>query len=167
MIRIEKDDIVKLSLMIIFASVLSILASTIAMNMMYDNAIINQNTKSSYEKFMNKNLDDKQSIYYSKICSGMVDEVGCVMTETKQIYNYVNRTGIAIRTPSQYSLKGGDCQDSAIFYATIFKNMNYTINFRFPIPTHVSITIVKKMDDNITQYCDIEGNSATCYEVLS
>jgi hypothetical protein len=126
--------------------------------------------KEEYTKTMNKNLKDKYSTYYADLCDKLLlDDVNCVMTATTPIYHYTeDQERKTIRTPSQYALFGGNCRDSAIFYATIFKNMNYTIEFRFPVPHHVALTISKKMDDNLNlyRYCDIEGNQATCYGVM-
>jgi hypothetical protein len=88
------------------------------------------------------------------------------MTATSLIYHYTkDQERTEIRTPSQYALLGGNCKDSAVFYATIFKNMNYTIEFRFPIPQHTSLTISKQESNNTYKYCDIEGNKAKCYWV--
>jgi hypothetical protein len=134
---------------------------------LYRPYIIEHNKQKEYEGMIKKNLDDRQATYYSNLCSGMIDDVDCVMSATSPIYNYVkdeNRS--KIRTPSQYALFGGNCRDSAVFYATIFKKLNYTIKFEFPIPKHINLIISKKVDENIYRYCVIEGNTAECYKVI-
>lgn len=138
------------------------------LNWIYLPYIKDYNTDRQYKKVIDKNIDDEYTEYYSNLCKGREQEIDCVMTSTKTIYKYTrdqNRT--TIRTPSQYTKMGGNCKDSAIFYATIFKRMNYTIDFQFPIPNHVIIIISKQLTNNIYKYCNIEGNTATCYEVTT
>ena len=135
---------------------------------LYRDYIYQDKTKNELNKFIEKNLNDKYTLFYTNLCKDLTpNDVNCVMTITSPIYHYTkdqNRT--TLRTPSQYALLGGNCKDSAILYATIFKKLNYTINFEFPIPSHIALIISKKIDNHTYKYCDIEGNQATCYEVI-
>lgn len=134
----------------------------------YKPYIIEDGKQKEYYHATQKNLNDKYIQFYSDLCKSSEDEVSCVMTSTNPIYHYTkdeNRS--KIRTPSQYYLFGGNCRDSAVFYATIFKKLNYTIKFEFPIPKHINLIISKKVDENIYRYCLIEGNTANCYKVIT
>jgi hypothetical protein len=130
--------------------------------------IMDKNTQEIFEKATKKYVDDKYTKLYSELCKqSEPDEVNCVMTATSTIYHYTkDQNRSKIRSPSEYAKMGGNCKDSAIFYATIFKRMNYTIEFQFPVPHHVNLIISKKIDEKTYRYCNIEGNTGTCYEVL-
>jgi len=139
-------------------------------NFCTSNEATQENVKRELTSQMNKNLNDKYTKYYADLCKEINaypnGQVSCVMTATQPIYHYTaEQDRKELRTPSEYAMMGGNCKDSALFYATIFKNLNYTITFRFPVPHHISLTINKKIDNETYQYCDIEGNKATCYEV--
>lgn len=128
------------------------------------------NNERDFLQATQKNLQDKYSLFYADLCkneTSVKEQVNCVLIATSPIYYYTkDQERTKIRTPTQYAKLGGNCKDSAILYATIFKNLNYTINFEFPIPHHITTTIYKKIDNNTYKYCNIEGNTATCYEVI-
>lgn len=128
------------------------------------------NNEKDFLKATQENLEDKYSLFYADLCKSeaTIDEqVKCVLIATEPIYHYTkDQERTKIRTPTQYAKLGGNCKDSAILYATIFTNLNYTINFEFPIPHHITTTIYKKIDDSTYKYCNIEGNTGTCYEVI-
>lgn len=132
--------------------------------------IIEYNAEKDFLQATHKNINDKNSLFYVDLCKNIAsikEQVNCVMLATSPIYHYTkDQERTKIRTPTQYAKLGGNCKDSAILYATIFKNLNYTIKFEFPIPHHITTTIYKKIGDNIYKYCNIEGNTATCYEVI-
>ena len=120
-----------------------------------------------YNDMVNNNLNDKHSRYFASLCENRTreDVVECVMNATTPIYYYTSEEH-DLRTPTEYVNKGGDCRDSAVFYATIFKNLNYKTDFIFPVPHHVSLTIKKQINKTTNQYCNIEANRAKCYLVI-
>lgn len=140
----------------------------ILFNWLYRDCIQQNRAREEYNKMVKKNLNDKYALFYANLCKELnPDDVDCIMTATNHLYHYTkDQERKTIRTPSQYALLGGNCKDSAVFYATIFKNMNYTINFRFPVPHHTSLTISKQESNNTYKYCDIEGKQAKCYWVM-
>jgi len=129
--------------------------------------IMESNTQEKHQQATQKYIDDKYTKYYANLCGGTDEEIDCVMTTTSTIYKYTkDQNRSKIRSPSEYVKLGGNCKDSAIFYATIFKRMNYTTKFEFPVPQHINLIISKKIDEKIYRYCTIEGKTATCYEVM-
>ena len=132
--------------------------------------ILEYNAEKDFLMATQKNLGDEYSLFYADLCKSETtinEQVNCVLIATTPIYHYTkDAERKKIRTPTQYVKLGGDCKDSAILYATIFKNLNYTINFEFPMPHHLSLTIYKKINDSTYKYCNIEGNTGTCYEVI-
>jgi hypothetical protein len=145
---------------IILSVILLVLTIIILINfreMRYNNKI------NIYIKAVNDNLNDNISMYYSKLCANStLGDVECVMEVTGLFYNYNINSG-SIRTPVQYVKLGGDCEDVAVFYATIFKRLGYNIIFRFPLARHVSLTISQKISGGLYKYCDIEGDEADCH----
>jgi len=142
---------------------------TVIYSWIYHPYIMEYNAEKDFLKATQKNLQDRYSLFYADLCKNeatIKEQVNCVLIATSPVYYYTkDQDRTKIRTPSQYANLGGNCRDSAVFYATIFKNLNYTINFEFPIPHHVALTIYKKIDKSTYKYCDIEGNRGTCYEV--
>lgn len=135
-------------------------------NIIYREPISEEQLQKRYEGYMKKNLNDKTSLYFSNLCRETENRVDCVMTETKDKTSYVKDSERNTpKKPTQYLLEGGDCKDSATFYATIFKNLGYDVKFRFPIPNHVAITISEQTGYDDWRYCDIESQTYTCYEV--
>jgi hypothetical protein len=108
---------------------------------------------------------------YVEKCESSVGtgQVSCILEETEPVYKYTNESvAHMIRSPSDYIKLGGVCKDSAVFYGVIFKQLGWNVNFRFPVPRHVSLTISRdtcNFGDRCWMYCDVEGNRASCYEV--
>jgi len=137
-------------------------------NFFYRDEISNEQREQRYESYLRNNLNDKTSIYLANLCKYSSNQVSCVMKETKDITIYVAEPGRKKpKKPSDYVVEGGDCKDSAIFYATIFSELGYDVKFRFPLETHVSITISKSFDGEKNYYCDIESDSYDCHWVMS
>lgn len=151
----------------IINAVLFIMIIFIIFSWVYKDCTQQNSAREEYNKIVKKNINDKYTLFYAKLCNNsQIDDVTCVMTATSPVYHYTkDQERKTIRTPSQYVLLGGNCKDSAVFYATIFKNLNYTIDFQFPVPHHTMLIISKKITDNHYRYCNIEGNKGTCYEV--
>jgi hypothetical protein len=106
---------------------------------------------------------------YLSNCSQLQDDVQvrCMMDELRPIIKY-NGTekSLTILSPEKYLERGGTCKEIAAIYASAFRQLNWTrVDFRSPVPRHMSITIARAIDNSTWIYCDVEMNRANCIKV--
>jgi hypothetical protein len=94
-------------------------------------------------------------------------QVRCVVDALRPIMKY-NGTEkfLAILSSKKYFERGGTCKEIAIIYTSAFRQLNWTkVEFRSPVPKHMSITIAKAIDNTTWVYCDVELNRENCNRV--
>lgn len=123
--------------------------------------------------FMNiKSEQAKNDNFTKEIVKECVDEIymkqpNCVIREVRPYFNYTIKTERMI-TPSEYKQKGGSCSDTTILYASVFKLLEWDIQYVFPNENHVYIIVSKKIpcleatDKMCNFFCDIDGDNSVC-----
>jgi len=95
------------------------------------------------------------------------EQARCVVDSLRSIMKY-NGTikSLAILSPEKYLERGGTCREIAVVYASAFRMLNWIkIEFRSPVPKHISITIAREITNDTWMYCDVELNRALCTKV--
>jgi hypothetical protein len=96
------------------------------------------------------------------------EQVQCVVSALRPIVKYNGSEDASrILSPKEYVAHGGGtCKEIAIIYVSSFRQLNWTrVDFRSPVPKHVSITIANALGNESWVYCDVEMNQAKCIEV--
>jgi len=104
-------------------------------------------------------LNDRIVLNISSECQNVPLEAQayCVHNTIEPLYHYVNNaSNYMIHTPDETVIQGGVCRDWAVMTAAIFRKMGWNVEYNFPIPAHVTLTVWHTMPcDNGHTGCTI------------
>ena len=107
---------------------------------------------------------DPTTIGVATLCKNesTANQPACVVANVKEFFVFTPNKD-PIRTPETTRLEGGVCRDITALYASVFKQLGWYTEYRYPTPTHVYVSVRKAIEcpedtDKICYiYCDINN----------